>query len=466
MQETNSSGIILAGMQSSSGKTALTCMVLATLQQRGIPVQSFKVGPDFIDPGYHSVYARCPSINLDSWLMGKQRVLQAVARFGTGSLSVLEGVMGLFDGASPISEEGSTMELARWLNWPIILVVPCRKTGRSVVAAVRGFIEEAGAGKIAGILLNQVNGDGHTHYLRQALAPLSLPLLGAIPYTDLLEWPERHLGLQASAEQALPHPTELAKLGESILDVDALVQLAKWGRTNKAIQVDHALQPAKTAAQQSPRRRIGIARDEAFHFYYQANLDFLQNAGWELVPFSPLHDSQLPSNLHGLIFGGGFPEVFAQQLADNVSLRSAIAQSIQNGMPCYAECGGLMLLTESLITQEGTAYPMCGVIPGHVQMTARLQNFGYCWCRPPAYALPHLSNMALTWRGHEFHYSYWSAESERANLWQVTKKSRQTTRWEGYTKGRLHASYVHLYFPSASELFVELFGESATLYQD
>ena len=189
--------MILAGLQSGSGKTAVTCMLLASLVRRGVPVQPFKVGPDFIDPAYHARYAGRPSRNLDAWLMGPERLTNEADAHVSGRVGVIEGVMGLFDGSDAGSDEGSTMEVARLLGWPVILVVPCAKAGRSLAAALRGFAAEAGAGWIRGVILNQVSGESHAEYLREAIAPLRLPVLGAVPRDALLQWPERHLGLQA-----------------------------------------------------------------------------------------------------------------------------------------------------------------------------------------------------------------------------------------------------------------------------
>ena len=441
-----SHGLVLAGMQSSNGKTAITCMLLCALRARGLDPQAFKVGPDFIDPGYHGRYSRRPCINLDAWMMGKTRVLEEVERFVAGTVGVVEGVMGLFDGASPSSNEGSTMELAHWLGWPVVLVVPCSKTGRSIAAAIQGFVEAAGDRAICGVILNQVGGDSHAQYLREALAHLELPILGVVGQYDLLQWPERHLGLQSQTEMRLPGSGELAKLGEKVLDLPAMLSL---------LTAAPALRKSSTPP--SFNKRIALARDEAFHFYYHANLEFLNKRGVELVEFSPLSDSSLPAGIEGMIFGGGFPEIFAERIAQNKRMRTAIAQAIHDGMPCYAECGGLMILSRELVDRDGMRYPMVGVLPGAVQMTEHLNNFGYCFCDPLGTGPSRDSTSAESWRGHEFHYSRWLAEAESANLWHVTKKYRKVTRKEGFRYQRLHASYVHLYFPSASAVLENIF---------
>jgi cobyrinic acid a,c-diamide synthase len=428
MNATASSGLIFAGIQSSGGKTAVTCMLLAALAERGSAVQPFKVGPDFIDPGYHRRLAGIASRNLDAWMMGSDGIAREVAAHGAGKISIVEGVMGLFDGSDVRSDEGSTMELARFLDWPVVLVVPSAKAGRSLAAALRGFVEDAGHGRIAGVILNQVSGSGHADYLREAIAPLKIPVLGVVPVCEELAWPERHLGLQASQERAFPARKELARLAEKHLDLPRILAmlLPAPAQTNTDLAVKHL--------------RIAVARDEAFHFYYESNLDYLRGCGAELVEFSPIHDCALPNAIDGVVFGGGFPEVYADALSQNESMRSEIRSAMDAGLPCYAECGGLMLLAEELVALDGTRYPMARAVPGVVEMTGRLHHFGYCVCSGLAGA------DSAEFRGHEFHYSRWQAESQTANLWTVRRKRLGSERREGFTRHNLHASYVHLYF--------------------
>lgn len=443
-----SHGLILAGMNSSGGKTAVTCMLLAALAERGVPVQPFKVGPDFIDPGYHARFAGMPSRNLDAWLMGNDGITREAATHGAEKISIVEGVMGLFDGSDVRSDEGSTMELARLLDWPVVLIIPSAKSGRSLAAALRGFVAEAGEGRIAGVILNEVGGDSHADYLRQAIAPLKLPVLGAIPVCGELAWPERHLGLQASQERQLPSRRELAQLAEKHLDLPRILAMLSPA-------------PANAAAPSPPptQFRIGLAKDEAFHFYYESNLDYLRRHGAELVEFSPIHDTALPTGVNGLLFGGGFPEVFADALSQNQTMRAAIRSAIDGGLPCYAECGGLMLLAEELVTLNGKRHPMVGAVPGAVEMTARLNHFGYCRCSGLAGA------DGAEFRGHEFHYSRWQAEGEAANCWTVRRKRVGSARREGFARQRLHASYVHLYFPTSEAVIGPLLNPFLTSQQ-
>lgn len=440
-------GIILAGTQSSSGKTLLNAMVLCALKRRQHSVQPFKTGPDYIDTAYSSHYAGCHAYNLDFWLMQPEAIRSLAYRTTVDSFGVVEGVMGLIDGISPYSNDGSTLSLAELLDWPVLLVVPAAKQGRSIRATIRGFLEEAGAGRIQGIILNKVSGDSHADYLKRALHDLPVPVLGTVPILDGVEWPERHLGLQASQEiDDLLDSNKLADYAQKHLDMDAIIALIEGQPdrvdTTPACSSEDAFGAGK---------RLGIARDEAFHFYYRENLDQLKQWGFELVEFSPLNDATCPMDVDGLIIGGGFPESYADRLQANTSMKESVAAFIQLGKPCYAECGGLMYLCEYLIQPGKQAYEMVGLIPGNIHMTRSLQHFGYSEC------LFKGIEAGRGFRAHEFHYSYWDGEKEYANLWTVEKSSRRTKRTEGYRINNLHASYLHLYFPGAGNLFKQLF---------
>ena len=435
-------GLIVAGMHSSGGKTAVTSLLLAALRKRNFIVQPFKVGPDYIDPGFHFHYSAKHSINLDPWIMGREHILQAAKEFTENAFGIAEGVMGLFDGSDPTNDSGSTMEVGRWLRWPILLVVPCQNSGRSITAAIQGFVAEAGGPEhFAGIILNQVNSESHADYLSKACASLQIPILGALPEIRELRWPERHLGLQPGVEQKLPEADHLAELAEKYFDLKLLIK--------KFPVLSASAAPVKNLQNTKPKfsKRIAVAQDEAFHFYYVANLEWLQEQGAEVITFSLLHDSQVPKNVDALILGGGFPEVFAEKISANKSMLSSIKKTVESGIPTYAECGGLMVLAEVLKLKSGQSLAMAGVVPGMVEMTKRLQYFGYC-----KIDLPKSGEV----RGHEFHYSRWTEESTHANLWDVTRHSTGNSRREGYRTANLHASYVHLYFPQAASLISEI----------
>ena len=435
-------GLIVAGMHSSGGKTAVTSLLLAALRKRNFIVQPFKVGPDYIDPGFHFHYSKQHSINLDPWIMGREHILQAAKEFTENAFGIAEGVMGLFDGSDPTNDSGSTMEVGRSLRWPILLVVPCQNSGRSITAAIQGFVAEAGGPEhFAGIILNQVNSESHADYLSKACASLQIPILGALPEIPELRWPERHLGLQPGVEQKLPEADQLAELAEKYFDLELLFKKFPVLSTLVAQVKKLHSDPPKFS------KRIAVAQDEAFHFYYVANLEWLRQQGAEIVSFSPLHDNKVPENVDGLILGGGFPEVFAEKISANKSMLSSIKKTVESGIPTYAECGGLMVLAEVLKLKSGQSLAMAGVVPGMVEMTKRLQYFGYC-----KIDLPKSGEV----RGHEFHYSRWTEESTHANLWDVTRHSTGNSRREGYRTANLHASYVHLYFPQAASLISEI----------
>ena len=427
-------GMVLGGLHGSSGKTVLTCLLLAGLEARGFAVQGFKAGPDYLDQGFHNSFSRRPSVTLDPWLMGRDEVVAEAARRTGNATGILEGVMGLFDGSSPSSDAGSTMELSRWLGWPVVLCVPAAKAGRSLAAALRGFLSEAHPERIAGVVLNGVSGDSHTDYLREALRPLEIPVLGAIPRESMLEWPERYLGLQAAQEYSLPSCADLAAFAERTLDLDGFQSLA---------QAHTAESSVAEKAGPAPSRRLAIAKDEAFHFYYANNIDWLRAEGCELIPFSPLHSRSLPTDLDAILLGGGFPELFGSVLADNSGLRRELKHAVDSGVPCYAECGGLMLLADALVDVDGRRFPMAGCVPGEVVMTRGLQHFGYCTAT---------ERSGVAHNGHEFHHSAWRGEAEHSNAWRVTRRRTGAARGEGFRTGGLHASYVHLYFPNSADL--------------
>ncbi len=470
-------GIVISGTQSGSGKTTVNALVLSALRARGTRVQAFKTGPDYIDTAFSSHFSGKPAYNLDAWMMGDAGMLELAERKTEKALGVVEGVMGLIDGIRPESSAGSTLALANVLDWPVLLVVPAAKQGRSLRAALAGFLIEAGPGRVQGIVLNQVSGDRHADYIKRCLADFPVPVLGALPVCDELNWPERHLGLRASQEFSVADWQEVAELAERFLDVDRIVEIAlgtvengtmslktdyeRWleslsigrsvlAREGKPDDSESANRAQAHSCQKlGIGKRIGIARDEAFHFYYQENLEALEDWGFELVPFSPLHDSALPDGLDGIVLGGGFPEVYAKELSENASMRESVKRFVDTGGACYAECGGFMYLCESLKLCDGSEYDMVGLVPGTAEMMDQLNHFGYSECIE--------YGNTEGYRAHEFHYSRWNLEEERANLWKVKKANRQTERAEGFGKGKLHASYLHLYFPQAEPLFRKLF---------
>lgn len=469
-------GVVVSGMQSGSGKTTVQLMLLSAFRKRGLSVQPFKIGPDYIDTAFAGIYSGVAAYNLDYWLMGEKAMSRLAFENTRNCYGFAEGVMGLIDGVGPNTNDGSTLGVAQLLDWPVILVVPAAKQGRSLRAVLHGFLLESGPGRICGIILNNVSGASHADYLREVLSDFPVPIVGAITRSEEIELPERHLGLCASQENEGLGWREFAKLGERYLDIDRIISLLdgfsksefdvneigfnKWfsdlgvvrlPETScvSSIKNSRELQFEALESVDGTGLRLGVAQDEAFHFYYRENIEVLRKWGFELIEFSPLVDSELPLNLDGIVLGGGFPETHANVLQDNVSMRHSICRFIEQGGACYAECGGFMYLCEGIELLDGKAFEMVGVVPGHSHMTTGLRNFGYSEC---------VKHEGLTsFRAHEFHHSEWDRESECANLWTVKKASRNTERMEGYGSPNLHASYLHLYFPNAGSLFRDLF---------
>ncbi len=442
--------IVIAAPSSGCGKTTITLGLLAALKRRGLIVAPFKVGPDFIDPGHHSAACGRVSRNLDGWMCSKGWVRDCYARGCAGAdLAVIEGVMGLFDGAAGNSDAGSTAEITRWLGGRLVLVVDARAQARSAAAVVKGFTTfDPGLG-FAGVVFNRVGSPGHAAMLREAMAsvPGLPPVLGCLPRQAELAMPERHLGLVTAEDARSDHGffERAADLVENHLDLDRL--LAEAGRRTGD-------EPVAVAGRQRPasgRVRLGVARDAAFCFYYPDNLELLERAGAELVFFSPLADERLPDRLDGLYLGGGYPELHAAKLAQNSSLLAQIRELAAKGLPVYAECGGFMALARSI---DGA--PMAGVFPARAQMLPRRRALGY---REVTLAADSpLGPTGTTLRGHEFHYSDMAMPAEVPRAYRLTRRAGEDAGEEGYLIGNVLGSYVHLHFgsnPQVARNFVE-----------
>lgn len=442
-------GLVIAGTQSGVGKTTVTLGLLYALRRRGLLVQPFKVGPDFIDPGHHSRAAGRVSRNLDGWMLTQDANLALFRRHASQSqVAVVEGVMGLFDGYDGLSEAGSTAQMAKWLGLPVLLVVDARAMARSAAALVHGFASFDPDLKLAGVVFNRVGGAAHLQYLKQALSQVpEVRCLGGLPRDQELAIPERHLGLTTAEDHPLEeeHLGHLAEVLEKHLDLDGL--LASLPTLSFA--------PEAPEAATAPAVRLGVARDRAFCFYYPENLELLAQSGAELVAFSPLTDRELPENLHGLYLGGGYPELFAAQLAANDGLKRSLAAQAAAGLPIYAECGGLMYLCEEIQDLEGRRYPMVGLLPLKVRMLKRLRALGYREITLTANGL--LGPAGTKARGHEFHYSEIAAETGvLPRLYRVTPRQGQEAPPEGFWVKNVLASYVHLHFASNPEVARQL----------
>ncbi|WP_017314527.1 cobyrinate a,c-diamide synthase [Mastigocladopsis repens] len=458
--------LVIAGERSGVGKTTVTLALLASLYQRGLQVQSFKVGPDYIDPMFHQHVTGRACRNLDTVLTSEAYVEQCFRYHAQLCESALiEGVMGLFDGVgeraqaeegtkriplvSPSSYPpiplsfGSTAHIARLLDLPVVLVIDCSRLSGSVAAIAHGYCSLDKRVKIAGVVLNRVGSDRHLSLLKDALEPLQLPILGVLRREDNITIPDRHLGLVPTAElpQLRAVIDRLAHLGNTCFD---------WERLLPLLQVSGKTPPLIPPLAKGREVRIAIARDRAFNFYYQDNLDLLQQLGAELVFWSPLEDAGLPEDVQGLYFGGGFPEVFAQQLAENANARNTVKTAILSGMPTIAECGGLMYLCEQIVDFEGKSWSMVGVLPTIAEMGGRL-TLGYR--RAVALQDSLVVRAGATVYGHEFHRSRLISTPNPPLFQSYRYDCEKSTGYEGWSLlPSLHASYIHQHWGESREI--------------
>jgi cobyrinic acid a,c-diamide synthase len=418
--------LVVAGTHSGVGKTTVATGLVAALRAAGHRPATAKIGPDFIDPGYHALASGRPPRNLDAWLCGEDAIVPLAARAGAGAgMLVVEGVMGLFDGAAD-GRASSTADVARLLGAPVVLVVDAGAMAGSVAAVVHGYATlDRGVG-VAGVILNRVGSDNHETQLREALAPLRVPVLGALRRDDRLTWRDRHLGLVPVAEQPGEVRRSLDTLGAAVaerVDLGAVMALAA-SAPPLAAETPVPLPPP------GPPVRVAVAGGEAFTFIYADTVDALVAGGAEVVPFDPLRDPALPDHVDGLVVGGGFPETFAAELAANRPLLVDAAARIRDGIATWAECGGLLWLSREL---DGHA--MAGVIPAVGRMTDRL-TLGYRTATTTT-ASP-LGPEGTEFRGHEFHYSHLDPGGDALHL-----EARFGQGAEGYATPRLLATYVH-----------------------
>jgi len=425
---------VIAGTSTGVGKTTVTAALIAALRARGLTIQPFKCGPDYIDPAHHAALAERPSYNLDTWMMSADTNRSIFRRASQHcDVAVVEGVMGLFDGVSGTSEEGSTAEIAKLLGLPVILVLDASTAARSAGAMVQGFRDFDPQLQVRGVILNRAAGPGHVQLLRDAISPTGVPILGWLPSLADAELQERHLGLVTAAERTWNRQQidRLAEAAADNIDLDLLL---------RSSEIDESFldsQPAPSSA--TVRARIGIARDYAFSFYYQSSLDALCHAGAELVPFSPVQDTSLPAGLDGLYLGGGYPEVFAEKLAANTTFLESLRDFAASGRPIYAECGGLMYLGEAIITRDGRRHRMASILPLSVEMLDHLEGFGYTEVEVVNDCLVGPAGTKL--RGHSFHYSR-VLQSDRLDCRYGTRQVLTgMQRDEGYCAGNVLAAF-------------------------
>ena len=459
-------GILIAAPASGSGKTAVSCALMAALQARGLKVRACKCGPDYIDPMFHREVLGVDSRNLDLFFSEPDELRREFICHASGAdIVVTEGVMGYYDGRGMDTDAGSSYDVARTLNLPVILVINCRGAALSLAALVRGMAEFRADSNICGILLNRVSKMLYPRLkamLEQELGKYGhkIPVLGYVPEDDAFRLESRHLGLVTPQELTdLREQTERAGniLTENV-DLEQLLKIAGEAPEIETAEIETAGSEVHRKKQER-YARIAIARDEAFCFYYKANLGILEEAGLELVPFSPLRDEKLPENTSGLILGGGYPELYGERLSANRTLLAEIRERLEAGLPCIAECGGFMYLHEEMEDKNGNTYPMAGVIKGRTYPTGRLVRFGYVniaaapgkeeesavsrSTEKKAYLRP-----GEQIRGHEFHY--WDS-TDCGNDCVATKPDGKR-KWECiHMNGNLFAGYPHLYLPSMPE---------------
>ncbi|MGF1491502.1 MAG: cobyrinate a,c-diamide synthase [Microcoleaceae cyanobacterium] len=461
--------LVIAGDRSSAGKTTVTLALLSYLKQQGLTVQFFKVVPDYIDPMFHQAITQIPCYNLDPILTSEAYIQRCFGQhIQSTDFAVVEGVMGLFDGVPDQNSrlpKASTAQIAQLLDLPILLVVDCSRLSGSIAAIVHGLTTLNHGLKFAGCILNRVGSDRHLELLQSALDPLGIPILGVLKRQVKISIPSRHLGLIPSEELSVLQTTfdRLAHLAKQWFDWERLLPLRK---TENSIPLEIGgwetqplRSPGKDLRHPDPAR-IGVARDKAFNFYYADNLATLQSLGAELVFWSPLQDTKLPNNLDGLYLGGGFPEVFAEELSQNTTLLQQVKQTIQSGIPVYAECGGLMYLSEAIIDFDQKNWPMVGILPTATRMGQRLK-LGY-------YQAKVLKSSPLLKEGHQvcghqFHRSELTLDPDQPllalkryspdSMSAKGKYEQDSYEPEGWCcSPKLHASYLHLHWGDRLEI--------------
>jgi cobyrinic acid a,c-diamide synthase len=436
--------LIIAGTTSGVGKTTISLAIMYALKyKKGFSVQPFKIGPDFIDPSYHKIITGRESHTLDAWMMGNKGIISTLQSTAIDvDVAIIEGVMGLFDGLSGKSDFASTAYVAKILNTPVILVIDAAKAARSIAAMAFGYLHFDRRLKISGIILNNVSGPKHARYITEACkSKIKVPILGIVQRDNELRMDERHLGLIPTDELDYTKKSKIMKVAKKVSEeiyYDKIVSLFKL-KKSKFTEIVKKSEPSIS------KLKIGVALDNSFNFYYNENLNSLRNLGAEITFFSPLNDSHIPNDVSGLMLGGGFPEVMADKLHSNQSMRRSIKIAVEQGMPIYGECGGLMYLTKSIAGYRDFKKPfkMVGVIDANIIMTGRL-TLNYTQADMTSNLFGNIQNI----RGHEFHYS------KIENIPQDSKYVYNLKRGSGIDGGKHDgvliynsiASYMHLHF--------------------
>lgn len=442
--------LIIAGTSSGVGKTTVTLAILAALRQRGRRVQPFKAGPDFIDPSHHRAATGRLSRNLDGWMLGADLNREIFARAGADAdISIIEGMMGLFDSSSPVSEVGSTAELAKQLDAPVLLVIDGSAMARSAAAMVSGYARFDPDLRVAGVLFNRVGSEGHYQLLKEAVEhETDVAVVGYLRPDQTVTIADRHLGLVMAMEQGGSALYDrLAKAAAETIDLDRIESLA--GSCGAL-----AASPQLMKANGRRTIRIGVAQDQAFCFYYPENLELLEAEGAELVPFSPLSDHTIPEDVAMLYLGGGYPELHGAALAENSAMRTAIREFAGQGGTIYAECGGMMYLTQAIRDLEEQTHEMVGLFPAEAVMRKPGLTLGY---RTVELARTCILGVAgMTVRGHEFHYSTLAPKGPLSYACGLTDVRGESKGLDGLSIGNMVALYTHLHFSSQPQVVASL----------
>jgi len=431
--------IVVAGTHSGAGKTTIASGLMAALVNRGLRVAPFKVGPDFIDPSYHALATGRPGRNLDAFLSSPELVGPLFAHGVRGAdVAVVEGVMGLFDGKSGGGELASTAHVAKLLDAPVVLVVDGSAMARSAAAMVHGYATFDPELNVAGVVLNRVGSATHERMLRDALAPLGIPVLGVLRRDAAVSTPDRHLGLVPAAERRKEAQESIDALGIVVarsLDLDAAMRLASSAGSLRA----EPWSPEAPEEERTPEVRVSVAAGPSFSFLYEENVELMEGAGAEVIHFDPTSDRDLPDGTDALYLGGGFPEAYSDALSANEPMKESVARFAGGGRPVVAECGGLLYLAREL---DGK--PMCGVLDASARMTDRL-TLGYREARA-THDSP-LAEENASVRGHEFHYSAVEPGAGENPAWDLAGRGA-----EGFMAGAVHASYLHTHWAATPGL--------------
>jgi cobyrinic acid a,c-diamide synthase len=456
-------GLLVSGTASGVGKTTVALAIMAGLRRRGLVVQPFKCGPDFLDTGHHTRICGRTARNLDTWMLSVEANRSVLRNAALGAdVVVAEGMMGLFDGKNGSTEIGSSAEIAKLLRLPVVLVIDAAKSARSVAAVVLGFEMFDEDLRLAGVILNRVASERHYEMLREAIeSSCTTKILGWLPLEPAIAIPERHLGLHGAAEQAADGQEAaidaFAALAAKHLDLDGLLEL------ECGLEMAGVEPPRVATSASADAVRVGVPSDHAFSFYYEDNLDLLREQGAKIVWFSPMTDASLPSGLDALYLGGGYPELHAKQLSGNRQMLEEVRTFAASGRPIYAECGGMLYLSESLSVDEDS-YSMAGVLPLSMQMTDRLVQFGYVTVEFTEDCL--LGRRGTVVRGHSFHHSRIVSQGDIATNYHVQYSMSGKEELEGFRQGNVLASYIHVHFranPAVAENFVAAIRQARTL---